>query len=168
MLLKILGSSRFLIAIAVLGAYLAAATIIIYGGFFLAHIIIKAIAHPDLSPGAGRYLELECIEMIDIFLLGTAFYITAIGLYELFIDRSIASDSWLHVENLDDLKDKLLGVIIVVLSVTFLEQIINWDGKTNILSLGLADALIIGVITLTISSHALKTRKTGHEQDTHT
>jgi hypothetical protein len=39
------------------------------------------------------------------------------------------------------------------MSVFFLEQVINWDGKRDILSLGIAEALMIGAITLTIKLH---------------
>jgi transketolase N-terminal domain/subunit len=45
--------------------------------------------------------------------------------------------------SLDDLKDKLVGVIVVALAVSFLAQIAIWDGKTNLLSYGLSIALVI-------------------------
>ena len=67
----------------------------------------------------------------------------------------------LHVGSLEELKAKLLGVIIIVMSVFFLEQVITWDGKRDILSLGVSEALIIGVLTLTIKlqtqAHATST-----------
>ena len=48
-----------------------------------------------------------------------------------------------NVVSLDDLKDKLVGVIIVALAVSFLAQIAIWDGKTDLLSYGLSIALVI-------------------------
>ena len=150
---KILGNSRYLIIIAIVGSYLASAIVIIYDGLLLVHILLNLFLHPELSSASGRQLSLECIEVLDTFLLGTAFFIVALGLYELFIKRSTTSPGWLRVRNLDDLKARLLGVIIVVMSVFFLEQVINWDGKRDILSLGIAEALMIGAITLTIKLH---------------
>jgi uncharacterized membrane protein YqhA len=151
MLQKVLSGSRFLIVVAVIGSYLASAVLLIYGGLLQVKIIIGVIIHPDLSTNAGRLLALECIESIDVFLLGTAFYIVALGLYELFIERgAMVMPTWLQIHNLEDLKAKLLGVIIVVMTVYFLEQIITWDGKRDILGLGIAEALIIGVVTLSI------------------
>src|SRR5690349_11246259 len=154
MLAKILGSSRFLIIIAVLGSYLSAAILTVYGGFLAIYILGETIVHHSISTGNGRLLALECIELIDIFLLSTAFYIVAIGLYELFIDPRIVTVPWLHVNSLDDLKARMLGVFIVVMSVFFLEQLINWDNKQDILALGIAEALIIAVLALTIKMHS--------------
>lgn len=147
---KVLGGSRFLIIIAVIVSYLTAAMIIIYSAFLLFHILINLVLYPDLSSAAGRHLIVACIELIDSFLLGTAFYIVAIGLYELFIDRRVRTLSWLQVQNLDELKGRLLAVITVVLSIFFLEQVINWNGKSDILALGIAEALIIGAIALAV------------------
>jgi uncharacterized membrane protein YqhA len=153
MLEEMLRKSRYLIIVAVIGSYLASAMVIIYDACLLVRVCIDLFVHPDFSPSSGRRLVLEAIEGLDIFLLGTAFFIVAMGLYELFIKQPGASLDWLHVRDLDDLKARLLGVVIVVLSVFFLEQVINWDGKSNILGLGLAEALMIGAITLAISVH---------------
>lgn len=167
MLARILGSSRFLIMLAVLGSYLAAAILLIYGGFLTIYILIETLRHHQITTGNGRLLALECIELIDIFLLGTAFYIVSIGLYELFINPRIVTVPWLHVSSLDDLKARLLGVFIVVMSVFFLEQLINWNGQRDILALGIAEALIIAVLTLTIKVHtslSSTSEQTLHEQ----
>ncbi|HEY3992962.1 MAG TPA: YqhA family protein [Ktedonobacteraceae bacterium] len=153
MIQKTLRSSRYLIIVAVVGAYLASAVVIIYSGLLLGRICLDLFLHPDLRPESARHFVLECIEVLDAFLLGTAFFIVALGLYELFIKRTDSTPDWLHVRDLDDLKSRLLGVIVVVMSVFFLEQVINWDGKRDILSLGVAEALMIGAITLAILIH---------------
>jgi uncharacterized membrane protein YqhA len=159
MLQKMLRNSRYLIIIAVIGSYLTSAIVIIYDALLLIHMCIDLFIHPSLNPVSGRRLVLESIEGLDIFLLGTAFFIVALGLYELFIQRPASAPDWLHVQDLDDLKARLLGVVIVVMSVFFLEQIINWDGKSNILNLGVAEALMIGAITLAINIHRGKRGK---------
>jgi uncharacterized membrane protein YqhA len=153
MLEKMLRKGRYLIIIAVVGSYLAAAMVIIYDAFLLGKVCLDLFLHPAFSPSSGRHLVLEAIEGLDIFLLGTAFFIVAMGLYELFIKQPGETLDWLHVRDLDDLKARLLGVVVVVLSVFFLEQVINWDGKSNLLSLGIAEALMIGAITLAINVH---------------
>jgi uncharacterized membrane protein YqhA len=160
MIQTILEKSRYLIVVAVVGAYLASAIVIIYSGFLLVRICIELILHPDLIPASARQLVLECIEVLDAFLLGTAFFIVALGLYELFVRRTRPSSlSWLRVRDLDDLKARLLGVIVVVMSVFFLEQVINWNGKQDILSLGIAEALMVGAITLAIRVHQREPRE---------
>ncbi|HEY0755188.1 MAG TPA: YqhA family protein [Ktedonobacteraceae bacterium] len=173
MIQKILENSRYLILIAVIGAYLIAAMVIIYDALLVIHTGIDLFTTLDLSVHSGRQLVLEGIEGLDIFLLGTAFFIVALGLYELFIKRSTGSPVWLHVRDLDDLKARLLGVVIVVMSVFFLEQVINWDGKSAILNLGIAEALMIGAITLAITVHQRANGRqrqnlSSEEQDTDT
>jgi hypothetical protein len=88
------------------------------------------------------------IELIDIFLLGTILYIVALGLYELFIDATLPVPSWLQIATLDDLKDKLVGVVVVLLAVTFLGRAVVWNGSGQILPLGAAIALVIAALAL--------------------
>jgi uncharacterized membrane protein YqhA len=78
-------------------------------------------------------------------------YIIAVGLYELFIDSSLPMPGWLRINTLDDLEERLLSVVVVLLAVTFLGSAVTWDGSNGILALGAAIALVIGVIAATIA-----------------
>jgi uncharacterized membrane protein YqhA len=91
----------------------------------------------------AKHLSIESIELIDLFFLGTVLYIIALSLYELFINEHLPMPSWLVVTNLDDLKAKLLGVVTVLLSVTFLANVVTWNGSANILALGAAIGLVL-------------------------
>jgi uncharacterized membrane protein YqhA len=55
---------------------------------------------------------------------------------------------WLHVSSLDDLKDKLLGTVVVMLGVSFLGDVVTWEGQNNILALGAAIAVVVGSLRL--------------------
>ncbi len=61
--------------------------------------------------------------------------------------------AWLRIRTLDDLKDKLLRLIVVVLAVYFLGAVANWSGENTILPLGASIALMIAALTwfLTVS-----------------
>jgi len=109
-------------------------------------LIIKAFSI-DFEGSSVKLLSVSFIEVIDILLLSTVFYITSLGLYELFIDEKLPTPSWLHITQLDDLKTKLIGVVVVILAVAFLGQVVSWDGQRNLLFLGAAIALVIGAIT---------------------
>ncbi len=54
----------------------------------------------------------------------------------------MTAPGWLVIHDLDDLKGKLLSVIVVVLSVQFLAMVLNWKGGMDILFLGASTALI--------------------------
>jgi len=84
----------------------------------------------------SKQLILFFIEVVNLFLLATVFYVTALGFYELFIDDRIKVSIWLEINTIDDLKTQLTSVLVVVLSVLFLAEVVRWNGGTNILPLG--------------------------------
>ena len=143
MLRRIFAASRYLILIAVLGDLLAAVVVMIYGGGLVLNMLVTVVLHGSFTPDGAKHLSVECVEIIDLFLLGTVLYIIALGLYDLFIDDQLPLPSWLLIRTLDDLKEKLIGVIIVLLAVTFLGNTVLWDGGTSILSLGVAIGLVL-------------------------
>ena len=106
---RALGASRFLIIVAVAGSLLAATTLIIYGGLEAVQLVANTIAEAELSRKSAKAIAVEFIEIVDLFLLGTVFYIVALGLYELFIDQDVRLPEWLTIKTLDDLKDKLVA-----------------------------------------------------------
>lgn len=149
MIRRIIASSRYLIIIAVLGAFLAAAATLIYGGITVLYVIGDAFVHHDFTPVGVKHFAVDAIGLIDLFLVGTVLYIVALGLYDLFIDDHLPMPQWLHIRTLDELKEKLIGVIVVLLAVTFLGEVVEWKGgDTSILSLGIAIALVIAALSL--------------------
>jgi uncharacterized membrane protein YqhA len=143
---RILASSRYLILIAVLGSLSAFVALLIAGALQIGLTIFYAVTEPNITSKGLKALSLSFIEIIDVFLLATVFYIVALGLYELFIDANIVVPSWLSIQDLDDLKSKLASVVIVVLGVLFLGQALEWQGN-DILSYGVAVALVIAALT---------------------
>lgn len=143
----ILNASRYLVIVGVIGALAAAITLFIYGGMLTFQQISDAIQSGYISAKGGKTLMLGFIEIADIFLLGTVMYIVALGLYELFIDDNIALPDWLSIHTIDDLKDKLLGVIVVVMGVVFLGHVIKWQGDEGILFYGIGIGSVIAALT---------------------
>lgn len=147
MLSKLLSSSRYMILIAVLGSAVAATVLLLYGGTRVLLVIAETLQKNQITGKEAKLLALALIETVDLFLLGTVFYIIALGLYELFIDTTIQVPDWLEIRNLDDLKYKLVNVVIVVLGVLFLGQVVSWDGQRDLLPFGAAIALVIAALT---------------------
>ncbi len=142
----LLAKSRFLVLIAVIGSMLGMIALFGYGLYDLVHVLLESFKHLG-DAKVGKELTFAVIEVIDIFLLGTVCYITALGLYELFIDDSLDLPHWLQIHTLDDLKNKLTSVIIVVMGVIFLSQVISWDGERNLMVLGFPIAAVIAALT---------------------
>jgi uncharacterized membrane protein YqhA len=139
----LLGLTRYVVLLGVLGSLAAAAIL------FVSAVVKVATSAVDLAryltdPLGLKRLAIEVIQLADYFLIATALYIASVGLYELFIGevklpRHLA---WLKTNTLDELKDRLTGVVVTVLAVTFLAVAANWTGD-DILSFGLAVAAVI-------------------------
>jgi uncharacterized membrane protein YqhA len=140
--------SPMMIIIAVVGSLLAAFTLIIFGFARVLYVVWKVIDEHDLSDRQMEHLSIQFIELIDIFLIGVILLIVALGLYQLFIDETTKLPSWLRVRNLDELKHKIVGVLCVVLGVSFVSNVSEWTGGRDILYLGAAIALVLLALVL--------------------
>ncbi|NTU53719.1 MAG: YqhA family protein [Chlorobiaceae bacterium] len=147
MIQRLLSSSRYLVLIAVSGTFFASLTLLVYGGISVFQLITDTLLYAQVTSKGGKILALGFIENIDLFLLGTVFFIISAGLYELFIDDTIALPDWLVIHTLDDLKNKLVGVIIVVMAVVFLGHVVKWHGEQELIWLGGAIALVTASLT---------------------
>jgi uncharacterized membrane protein YqhA len=147
MVRKLIGASRYLAILPVIGSAVAGITLLMYTLARTWTLVSNAITDPALTSKSAKGLAVGFIEVIDLFLLSIVFYLIALGLYELFIDDQIPLPVWLEIHHLDDLKAKLVGVIIPVLGVVFLGQALTWDGETNLLLLGAPIALVIAALT---------------------
>lgn len=113
--------TRFIVAVPVIGLLAGAVTLTVMAGVET----VTTIGHAVAGELAKKEAVLEFIELADVFLLSTVLYIMALGLFELFIDDSLPLPAWLEIHSLDDLKKKLVGVVAVVLAVTFLGSVIK-------------------------------------------
>lgn len=143
---RLLAGSRYIILLSVIGTFIAAVVLTLYGVVAVVVVSVRSfleIDGLDLNHHVVERVALEYISLIDIFLLCTVLYIVAVGLYELFIDPNLPLPQWLLIEDLDDLKQKLGGVVIVLIGVNFLGDFVQSDGDIGILWLGLSGAAII-------------------------
>lgn len=152
---RFISASRFLIIIPSLGSFIAATALLVYGAVEIVQLIGQTLDAEVSSKGA-KTLALAFIEIVDLFLLGIVLYIIALGLYELFVDDQLPLPAWLSIHNLDDLKNKLTGVVILVMGVLFLGQVVTWDGERDLLRYGGAIALVITALTYFLSQRSKK------------
>jgi uncharacterized membrane protein YqhA len=112
------------------------------------------------------YAIVAFIELTDIFLIATSLLIFAVALYELFIGELNLPD-WLVVHHFTDLKDKLSGVVVLVMAVSFLKFLLDSkNSASDIFAFGMGTAAVI--IALGIYSRLAEIshgRRTGHSTD---
>jgi len=144
---RFLSASRYLILIAIIGSFVAATVLILYGGYNTIRLVIDAFSFLGGDPNKIKSVAVNFIGIVDVFLLGTIFYIIALGLYELFIDDQVKVPTWLEIHTLDDLKERLIGVVIIVMGVYFLEKVVTWKDQIDLLQLGISIAAVIAALT---------------------
>jgi uncharacterized membrane protein YqhA len=146
--------TRFTILIPIIGSWVAALLSLALGAYEVIQTVF--LIPSGLSDNTLKQLLLNLIESVDLFLLGTAFYLIALGLYELFINEKAHVPGWLVINDLDDLKGNLLSVIVVVLAVQFVAQVLGWKGGIDILYLGASVALVIAATAFFIGKKIKK------------
>jgi len=120
----------------------------IYGFAITISSLLFSIVHFSLEIEAMKGAMAVAVEIIDLFLVATVFYIISLGLYELFIAKA-PLPGWLKICNMDDLKEKLLGLVVIALAVLFLGESLVWPNSAgDLLVYGLANAAVIGAISL--------------------
>ncbi|NYT17126.1 MAG: YqhA family protein, partial [Methanomicrobiales archaeon] len=95
------GSSKWLFLLAVLGTALIAIFLFVLGFIVTLFTMIGAVVSPQADLHTLKLLMSVFIEVIDVFLVATVFYIIALGLYELFIAKA-PLPGWLKICDLDD------------------------------------------------------------------
>lgn len=147
---RLLLSARYLINLAVISALLGAAAILVYGILVTFHVIGMMFLERSFTLETAKEISLGFIEVIDLLFLGVVLYITALGLYHLFINRRIQMPQWLKIEEFEELKVILIGVVAVLLVINFTGHVVDWDGTGNILALGTAVGLVVVSIGLVL------------------
>lgn len=137
------GLTRYIVGLPVLGLFVGATTLFIMASVESARVV----AHVVSGESGEKQAVLDFIELADVYLLATVLYIMSLGLFELFIDDSLPLPEWLEIHTLDDLKEKLIGVVIVVLAVTFLGQAVKGAEPLDLAYLGGGIALVIASLS---------------------
>ena len=127
---------RYVVILAVILSVLASITLFIIGSWDIIHSIVFQNPLTNDSITHNNDLLFKIISSIDIFLIGIVLLIFGFGVYELFISEiDIAKDkfsnSTLKISTLDQLKNKIIKVVIIVLIVKFFEKILKLTPNFN-------------------------------------
>jgi uncharacterized membrane protein YqhA len=155
---RILSSSRYFMLLAVVGSFLSACGALIFAWLTGIGLFVQEIQLRQFDLYGIKRVSVELISLVDLFLIGTVLYIISVGIYQLFISPTLKMPNWLNIDDLDDLKERLLSTVSVLLSVSFLGYVVTWDGTGGLLGLGLA----VGVVLLALSLLLRGFRGIGH------
>ena len=139
---KILGMTRFAVVVPAIASIIGALLLMGQGSVEMVKVVIDA-----LTDGASlKETIVDVLTAVDAILLGTVLLVIGYGLYELFIDADIEVPLWLRVRDLDDLKSKLIGVVVAIVAVVFVGVFVDSNRAEDVISYGVgAGALVVGL-----------------------
>ena len=144
-----LSLSRVVVVVPVIVLLLSAMASFAYGTDVFVRSVIHVVDDPQLTSHNLGFLLL----LTDLFLIGATLMIAAFGFYDLFIGRIGASDpdvqlpGWLRMHDLNDLKARVISMIILVAAVSFVDVVVESKGGLDTLYLGVGVAVVIAALT---------------------
>ncbi|MDO8871700.1 MAG: YqhA family protein [Methanoregula sp.] len=145
---RALWNVRFIVILGVIFSALSAIVLFIAGSMEIYHILVGFVPG-NLHPLTHEQILIGIIGAVDFYLIGLVLLIFSFGIYELFISEiDIARvesgiGNILDIDNLDDLKNKILKVIIMVLIVTFFQRILSMEFTTSLDMLAMAVSICL-------------------------
>ena len=129
---KILWSVRYITILPVLLSIISSVALLFLGGWEIIEAIIFYNPLFDDSITSSNELLFKIISAIDLFLIGIVLLIFGFGIYELFVSEidfanSKFNESTLKIRDLDQLKNKIIKVIIIVLIVKLFEKVLKFS-----------------------------------------
>ena len=129
---KILWNFRYITILAVLLSIISAFSLIVLGSWDIIQAVIFYNPLFDDSISNNNELLFKIISAIDLFLIGIVLLIFGFGIYELFVSEidfanAKFTESTLKIRDLDQLKNKIIKVIIIVLIVKFFEKVLKYS-----------------------------------------
>jgi uncharacterized membrane protein YqhA len=148
---KILGLTRYAVVVPAIASMIGALLLMAQGSIEIIRVVIDTLL-------SGSYLKdtiVDVLTAVDAILLGTVLLVIGYGLYELFVDTRIQVPTWLQVRNLDDLKSKLIGVVVAIIAVIFVGVLVDSNRAADISSYGIGTGALVAGLAL----FAFATRK---------
>jgi len=130
----------------------------VLGGIGLVRQLIEVLVGyvGGVAPTGGEVdkgvVIFEVVEFVHLFLVGTVLYITAAGLYQLFV-QELNFPRWLKIDSTEELETNLIGVTVVVLAVNFMGAVFVGE-REFLLPYGAGIALPIAALGLFIGLRA--------------
>lgn len=141
---KIIGLTRYAVFVPALAAIVGALLLMAQGSIEMVRVFIEALT----SNASLKDTIVEVLTAVDAILLGTVLLVIGYGLYELFVDSDIKVPSWLQVKDLDDLKSKLIGVVVAIIAVVFVGVFVDANRAQDVISYGIGAGVLVAGLAL--------------------
>jgi uncharacterized membrane protein YqhA len=139
---RIVGLTRYAVFVPAISSMIGSLLLMMQGSIEMVVAVIDTVLN-----GYGlKQTIVAVLTAVDAILLGTVLLVIGYGLYELFIDADLDVPNWLRVDDLDDLKSKLIGVVVAIIAVVFVGVFVDSNRADDVISYGVgAGALVVGL-----------------------
>lgn len=134
---RILGLTRYAVVVPALASILGALLLMAQGSIEMIAVVIDTF----INSASLKETIVEVLTAVDAILLGTVLLVIGYGLFELFIDPDLDVPLWLRVNDLDDLKSKLIGVVVAIIAVVFVGVFVDSNRAADVISYGVGAGL---------------------------
>lgn len=139
---KFIGLTRYAVFVPAVASIIGALLLMAQGSIAMITVVMDAV----LAGSSLKHSIVDVLTAVDAILLGTVLLVIGYGLYELFVDTDLEVPAWLQVRDLDDLKSKLIGVVVAIIAVVFVGVFVDANRAADVVSYGLgAGALVAGL-----------------------
>lgn len=139
---RLIENGRYLAIIAAVELLVMSAVAFIWNAMEGWELVVGLVTDQEIQGLFSLYL----IKLVDGILIAMVLLMLSMSVYSMFIG-SLDTPSWMVANDLQELKTKLSGVIVLVLSVRFLEYVLEGDlAGIDILWTGLGIAAVIAAL----------------------
>lgn len=158
-----IGHARYLVLVPAVAVLLVALSLFAFGTYQALADLWRAWGAaiggtPDMSK-----LTISFLKTVVVMLEAVVMFLVGVGLYSLFVAPLNIAVA-LGIDTLGDLEDRIVGLVITLLGVTFLENFIQWREPRQTLQFGAALALaVVALVLAQRHLHRTKEDRLRHE-----
>jgi uncharacterized membrane protein YqhA len=141
--------SRYAVIIPSAASIIGAIVLMILGSIEIVRSAVNVVVKQEPL----KETVVAILTSVDAILLGTVLLVIGYGLYELFIDTNLEVPDWLEINTLDDLKAKLIGVVVAIIAVIFVGVLVDTKSPNEVMYYGVgAGAVVLALAGFTYTS----------------
>jgi uncharacterized membrane protein YqhA len=146
---RLLEVARYAVVIPSAASVIGAIVLMILGSIE----IVRSALDVVLKQVPLKETVVAILTSVDAILLGTVLLVIGYGLYELFVDTNLEVPDWLEITTLDDLKAKLIGVVVAIIAVIFVGVLVDAKSSDEVFYYGIgAGAVVVALAAFTFTS----------------
>ena len=136
---RLIEISRFAVVVPAMSALIGGIVLMILGSVGIVTSTLSVVIKRE----SLKDTIVSILTSVDAILLGTVLLVIGYGLYELFVDTNLEIPEWLEINTLDDLKAKLIGVIVAIIAVIFVGVLVDANSASDVLYYGVGSGAIV-------------------------